>query len=185
MGRKRERHHLGQLVDTALRHAIRRVIGDRDHGVDRAHVDDGAGGFAGLHLRDHAPRGGLADEERALEVHPQHAVEIGFRELEEIGAVDDAGIVDHNVEIAERAAGFGDHVLGVVRIADVGGDEAGAAERARRGLAGGRVDIGDGDARTLGDVAPGDRQPDAVRAAGDDRDLVLEPHGVLRMLTER
>jgi len=127
------------------------------------------------------PRGGLADEERALEVHPQHAVEIGLRQVEEIGAMDDAGIVDQNVEIAERAAGFGDHVLGVAGVADVGGHETGLlAQRARRGLAGGGVDVGDGDAGTLGDVAAGDCEPDAVRGAGDDRDLVLEPHAGLR-----
>src|SRR5262249_39673469 len=127
------------------------------------------------------PGGGLADEERALEVHPQHAVEIGLRQVEEIGAMDDAGIVDQDVEIAERAAGFGDHVLGVAGVADVGGHEAGLGPRARRRLPGGGVDVGEGDARTLGDVAAGDREPDAVRGAGDDRDLVLEPHGDLRM----
>src|SRR5262249_59603328 len=100
---------------------------------------------------------------------------------EEIGAMDDAGIVDEDVEVAERAAGFGDHVLGVAGVADVGGDEAGLAQRARLRLAGGGVDVGEGDARTLGDVAAGDREPHAVRGAGDDRDLVLEPHGDPRM----
>ena len=78
------------------------MIGDRDRGVDRAHVDDGAGALAGLHLRDHAPRGRLADEKRALKVHPQHAVEIGFGQIEEVGAVDDAGVVDQDVEIANH-----------------------------------------------------------------------------------
>src|SRR5262249_52623453 len=57
--------------------------------------------------------------------------------------------------------------------------EAGLAQRVRLGLAGGGVDVGDGDARTLGDVTPCDREPDAVRGAGDDRDLVLEPHACL------
>ena len=77
--------------------------------------------------------------------------------VEEIGAVNDAGIVDQDVEAAERAAGFRDHVLGRPRIADVGGDEAGMAEAARGGLAGGGIDVGDGDARAFGDVAPGNR----------------------------
>jgi hypothetical protein len=126
----------------------------------------------------------LADEKRALEVHPQHAVEIGFRQVEEIGAVDDTGVVDQNVEIAERAAGVGDRVLGVVRVADVGGDEAGALETARRDFAGGGVDVGEGDPRALGDVAPGDREPNAVRGAGDDRNFILEPHAVLRIARE-
>jgi hypothetical protein len=72
-------------------------------------------------------------------------------------------------------------VVGVAGLADVGGDEAGVPERAGGSLAGGGVDIGDGDAPALGDVAAGDRQPDAVRGAGDDRDLVLEPHAGLRL----
>src|SRR5262249_40023713 len=156
----------------------------RDHGVDRAHVDDGAGAPAGLDLRDHPPRSGLVVEARVLERHTKHAVELGLRQVEADGAMDDAGIVDDNVEVAERAAGFSDHVLGVARVADVGGHEAGLAERTRLGLAGGGVDVGDGDARTLGDVTPCDREPDAVRGAGDDRDLVLEPHATLRASVE-
>ena len=42
-------------------------------------------GLPAAHPRHHAPGGGLADEERALEVHPQHAVEVGFRQREEVG----------------------------------------------------------------------------------------------------
>ena len=141
--------------------------------------------LAGRDLRDHAPGGGLADEKRALEVHPQHAVEVGFRQREEIGAVNDAGIVDQDVDAAERAAGFRDHVLGRLRIADIGVDELGLAEGARRRLAGFGIDVGDGDARALGDVAPGNRVADAVRPAGHDRDLVLEPHAALRIRGKR
>ena len=62
--------------------------------------------------------------------------------------MNDAGIVDQDVETAERAAGFGNHVLGLACIADVGGHEAGIAEAARGGLAGGDIDIGNDDART-------------------------------------
>ena len=74
-------------------------------------------------LLDHPPGGGLADQKGALEVHPQHAIEIGFREVQEIGAVNDAGIVHENVERAEGTGSLRDHVLGAFRIADVGGDE--------------------------------------------------------------
>src|SRR5438552_2279919 len=171
VGRERKRHHLGQLIDAAFRHAIRRVIGDRDDRVDRADIDDAARLLAGLDLRHHAPRRRLADEKRALEVHAQNAVEVGFRQIEEIGRVDDAGIVDKDVEIAERAAGFGDHALGFCRVPDVGGKEASVAEVACGSLAGGGVDIGD-------------REPDAARGASDDRDLVLQPHAALRVSLE-
>src|SRR5262245_66293679 len=64
-------------------------------------------------------------------------VEIGFRESEEICGVDDAGIVDENVDIAEGAAGLRHYMLGRPRVADVGGDEAGiVAERLGGGFAG-------------------------------------------------
>ena len=144
------------------------------------------GGSPAVDLRHHPPRRGLADQERALEVHPQHAVEIGFREVEEIGAVNDAGIVHQNVEVAERAAGLRDHVLGAARVADVGGDEPAVAVPIARGggFARGFVDVGDDDARAFGDIALGDREPDAARPAGHDRDLVLEPHAALRAAVE-
>jgi hypothetical protein len=119
----------------------------------------------------------------ALEVHPQHAVEVGLFELEKIGAVDDAGVVHDDVEIAKGAAGFGHHVLGRERITRVGGDEVCITHGTCRGCTGG-IDVGDGDARAFGGIAPGDREPDAARPAGDDGDLVLEPHAALRLLLE-
>ena len=112
-----------------------------------------------------------------LEVDLQHAVEIGFGQLEEVGGMDDAGVVDRDVDIAERAAGFGNGVGSACRVADIGGEETGIAQRPRGGLAGGGVDVGNGDFRPFGHVVPGDREPDAVRGAGHDRHLVLEPHG--------
>ena len=89
--------------------------------------------LAGLDLRDHAPGGGLADQERALEIDPQHAVEIRFRQVEEVGAVDNAGIVDKDVEPPRsRQVSATGWLVG--RIAHVAADEAGIAEAAHRGL---------------------------------------------------
>ena len=88
--------------------------------------------LAGRDLRDHAPGGGLADEKRALEVHPQHAVEVGFRQREEIGAVNDAGIVDQDVEAADTRGRFPrPRARRRLRIADIGVDELGLAPSAR------------------------------------------------------
>ena len=50
-----------------------------------------------------------------------------------------------------------------------------AADVARRSPAPRRIDIGDADARALARIAFGDRPADAARAAGDDRDLALQP----------
>ena len=44
------------------------------------------GGLPALTCADHAPRSRLPDEKGALEIDPQHAVEIRFRQVEEIGA---------------------------------------------------------------------------------------------------
>src|SRR5262245_39435709 len=98
--------------------------------------------------------------------------------------MDDAGIVHENVEIAERAASLCDGFLRARRVADVGRDEARVAEGASGGLARSNFDIGNGDARALVDVVPGDREPNAARAASHDRNLVLEPHVGLRKLIE-
>src|SRR5262245_57601629 len=65
IGRKRQGHHFGELREAALRHAIGHLVGNREHGVDRAHVDDHARRLAGLDLLDHLPRRGLPGKERA------------------------------------------------------------------------------------------------------------------------
>ena len=75
-------------------------------------------------------------------------------------------------------------MLGGLRIADIGVDELGVAEGARRRCPGFGIDIRDGDTRAFGDVALGDRMADAMRPAGHDRDLVLQPHAALRVPPE-
>ena len=39
-----------------------------------------------------------------------------------------------------------------------------------------KVNVGDGDPRSPGDIAIGDRCPNAASPAGDERDFVLELH---------
>ena len=61
----------------------------------------------------------------ALQVHAQHAVEIGLLQIEKIGAVNDAGIVHENIDVAaEGLAGLGDQVRRVLRLAHVAAHEA-------------------------------------------------------------
>ena len=62
------------------------------------------GATARLHLRHHLPRHRLADQEGALQVDADHAVEIRLAQVEEIAAVHDAGIVDQNVDRRPRPA---------------------------------------------------------------------------------
>ena len=50
---------------------------------------------------DHLPRGGLGQEEGRLEIDVHHRVPVGLGEVERVGAADDAGIVDQDVEPAD------------------------------------------------------------------------------------
>ena len=94
--------------------------------------------------------------------------------------VDDPGIVHQDVEIAVDAAGFRPR-----RCAHRPPRRhrcARSAPRARApaaaALPAALVDVRDDDARALRDVAFGDREPDAARPAGHDRNLcLLKPHG--------
>jgi hypothetical protein len=87
--------------------------------------------------------------------------------------MDDAGVIDQNVEMAERRDGLLDEVRDCAALADVGRDEpAVSAERIGFGFASGSVNVGDDDPGALGDIAPRDREADAVRAAGNDRNPV-------------
>ena len=98
-------HHGRELLDAALRHRIGHRVRDGEDRVDGGHVDDGAAPS----LSDHLLGGGLADQERRLEVHPLHLVEHVLGKVDEVADVDDAGIVDQDVEAAEGFDGFGHH----------------------------------------------------------------------------
>lgn len=141
-------------------------------------------GVAGLELRDHAPCGRLPDEKCALQIGSQHAIEIDLLQVEEVGAMNDSGIVDKNVQTAKYAARFGDRVLGIALFADISEDKstAGGAEcvcgRPPRVV----VDIGDDNLGALGSIAFGDREPDSPCAAGNDCDFVFELHDELRFI---
>ena len=70
----------------------------------------------------------LAAQERALEVDAQHAIEIGFLEIEELAAGEDAGIVDQHIDAAEGIDGGGEQVVHVEPFADIAFDEADRTE---------------------------------------------------------
>ncbi len=128
----------------------------------------------GLDLRRHFPGYRLADEERALQVHAQHAVEIGFLQIEEIGAVDDAGVVDQHVDAAGRL-GLRHEVRHVAGVAHVAADEAGVRSELLGGRpAGGLVDVGEDDLGAFRDQPLGAGAPDAAGGAGDDGGPAIE-----------
>ena len=72
---------------------------------------------------DHRPRDRLAQQEHGLQVDAKHAIEVLFLELEEFAGMQDAGIVDQDVDALvarEHVAHDAPHVVGV---RDVGSDE--------------------------------------------------------------
>src|SRR5690606_40902222 len=89
-----------------------------------------------------------------LEIDLANPVEILFLEVEEIGSVHDARIVDEDVNVAQQVHGRGDQIVNVERLADIGLDEVNLAER--REIASGAgallpVDVGHHDAHAVTD----------------------------------
>src|SRR3984893_6278590 len=132
---------------------------------DGSDVDD-----ASVALGDHSGRNRLAADEGAIEIDAQHLapfVEVGFPH----GLVDacDAGIVDEDVDLAERFQRF---VAGLFHRGEIGNvaleGADGRADFLRGPFREGQVVIPDRDLRAGGDEALGDRAPKTLRAAGDD-----------------
>nr|WP_233160304.1 hypothetical protein [Pseudonocardia sp. MH-G8] len=55
----------------------------------------------------HVAENGLGHEERALDVHAEHAVVVGLGDVGEVLIDVMAGVVDQDADVAERAHGVG------------------------------------------------------------------------------
>ena len=128
----------------------------------------------------HLPGGGLTGQKHALQVDPQHPVEVVLLEIQEIAGVDDPGIGYGTIEAAEGGHGGVDQGVDLGLIADIAGHEERIPATGLDGL---------GDLLALGgiDVAQDDLGPfrsetlcagptDAHGRARHDRYLVLEAH---------
>ena len=120
------------------------------------------------------------DQEGALQVHPQHGIEVGLGKVEEVRSLDDPGIVDQHVEPAAPFERGVDKGAGIVRAADIGADELGAAARLLDGLRRRPplrlVDVRHHDRPAFGRERPGTGKPDPARGTRDDHRLALKPH---------
>ena len=85
---------LGQAGDAVLGGGVARDADAALEGEQRGDVDDGAAGLA----REGGAGEGLGEEEHRLEVHVDHVVPVGLGEVDGVGAADDAGVVDEDVE---------------------------------------------------------------------------------------
>ena len=77
--------------------------------------------------RPHHGQNGLRAQERRFQVHRDGAVEIVLGQIVDAAHDRDAGIVDENVDRAERGGGLFDHARNGRSLRDVGRDRDGAA----------------------------------------------------------
>src|SRR5690606_8585419 len=163
----------------ALGDGVGDLVGDRQDGIDRRHVDDATTRPAVLDLFDHEFRDRLACEEDALEIDPQHAVEIVLLQVEKPGSVNDAGIRYEDIDVAESVEGRRDKIVDVETLADIRLHETGFTElfkvvqRPRTFLA---IYLRDHDSRALAHEALGYRIANSTGAAGNDRRPAVERH---------
>ena len=129
-------------------------------------------------LLDHARNAGLGDDERRVEVNVDHLAEIGRAHFEHRDALDDAGVVDQNVDHADFLANLGDgllHCFLIGHVADI------AVRLDALLLVGSQtlvdqilIDIVENDGRARRRQRVGNREADAVGRAGDESNLALQ-----------
>ena len=135
---------------------------------------------------NHVARGGLRQEEHRLQVHVEHRIPVGLGEVDGVGAADDAGVVDQDVQPAELAHGFADDARVVGLGAEIGIHPDGApAQRLDGGERFGGIAAADsatsapargerlGNGATEAGVGAGDRRDAARRDRTSDRMLLM------------
>ena len=151
------------------------MIRQREHRIDRRQIDDRARLAARPHLRHHLPRRRLSDEERAAQIDAQNTVELGRRQVEEIGAVENGGIVDEHIDRAAEFQRRRDQARDIRLGADIAAHESraqpGLREIGRERLARRIVDVRDDRMRAGFREFQRDGAADPVGRAGDDDGL--------------
>ena len=116
---------------------------------------------------DHLPDRALGDVEETGQVHRGDRGEVVGRVLGERLADEDPGVVDQAVDPSEPVERLLHHALGGLGVGDV------TLHREEVGLVGGADRARGGHDRVAGPTEPGrEACADALRGAGDDRDLL-------------
>jgi hypothetical protein len=125
----------------------------------------------------HRAQCGLAPEDRALQVHGQHAVDLVFRVVGDRPVAGQSGVVDPDVDRAQAPFGLASEVGHRGSTGDVGryGDRTGL----RKVLVGAAecllVAIAQDHSSAGREQSLGQRTTDAARGSGNDTDPSLEP----------
>src|ERR1700733_28340 len=114
-GREFEGHGFGEFDDCGFGGVVVGVKRVADDAVGGGGLEDDAAA-----LLDHVAGGGLGDVENAGQVDGDYFVPFIGRDVEEIVADADAGVVDEDVDSAHRVGGLGEGVLYLIEIADIG-----------------------------------------------------------------
>src|SRR4051812_21743544 len=174
-----QRHDLGEQPQPGFRRAVGAVADPRVLLVDARDVHDAPAAAGG----DHPARRALGADERRVEVDREHLAPLVVGEVEERHAGPRAGVVDEDVDAAERVGELVDDVgrLGQLVQVDVGelGPPAGRPDQLGGLLAHLLVAVpGDADVAAEVGEGDGDGSPDAGLGAGHDRALRDEITGV-------
>ena len=135
------------------------------------------------------PTGGEDSVVDAVLVHANHRLVVDVGVVLQQGLTPgDAGIVEDNVEVTELGDGCRDGGLDLRKDRHIHADRRGGARGARVEFAGDgpgplEVDVRNHHLGALGDELLHRGQPDPTRAAGDQGDLVVQPHVLVPLLT--
>jgi len=171
----------GEAYEGEFAGGVGQHVGHGEFAADGSYVDDGGAGGVGFGVSfEHVGEDCVGGVEGGEEVGG-HSAAVGGEGLVFDGAdLDDAGVIDEDVDAAEVLDGMIDEAGGLGGVGEVGGDEEDvvggedglALEEQMPGsgefldLAGGEDEFGAGSAEALG---YGEAQ--AARASGDDYDL--------------
>ena len=168
-------HGPGQLDHAGLGRVVADEVLHSTEAVDGCGGDDPSPA-----LLDHLARGGLAAQEDARQIDPQHAMPLGLGMLEEGSGMRDPRVGEHHVEppeLRDHTLDEGLHLPGVADIdADGDGLAASLADLLGHGLGGVELDVAEGHEGALRREGEPRRAPDAQRAPCDGRHASLQAH---------
>ncbi|MCY1297236.1 hypothetical protein D9M70_466690 [compost metagenome] len=155
-----------------LRGGIRRHADAALEGQHRGDIDDAAGASG----RDHVSGCGLRQQKGRLQVDVEHTVPVFLGIVEQVGAANDAGIVDEDVDAAEGGHDVADRRRRVERPGEIDGQFVKANTR----LSYQRCRLRHGRRTEGGDIGAGPREcqghalAEAGAGAGDEGGLACE-----------
>ena len=132
-------------------------------------------------LLDHIGNNGLGDDEGSVQVNVDNLTELGSGHLDHRDALDDAGVVDQHVDVTDFLGDLLDHLIDGVLVGDI----ADIAVGLNTGLLVGSqalihqllLDVVENDGGATVGHSGGNGKADAVRSAGDQRDLAGQVKG--------